>query len=73
MILPISHTPVDDTWGAVITYDADGYVSDDDAAKIDYTELLRTMQASEVEINKDKVTTKLPHHTSGWLGITALL
>ena len=35
-----------DGWGVIITYDEDGYVKDDDAAKIDYTKLLKEMQES---------------------------
>jgi uncharacterized membrane-anchored protein len=67
MILPSSHTPVDDTWGAVITFDADGYVSDEDAAKIDYNELLKSMQQSESEINRERVQQGFPAiHLVGW-------
>ena len=36
MIFPSTHTPADNTWGAVITI-ADGYISIEDAA-IDYSE-----------------------------------
>ena len=43
MIIPTGKTPVDETWGAVITFDEAGYVSDEDAAKIDYAELLKSM------------------------------
>jgi uncharacterized membrane-anchored protein len=55
MVFPATHTPADDTWGAVITYDADGYISDEDAAKIDYTDLLRSMQESTREANEARV------------------
>src|SRR4029453_13707793 len=34
----------DEGWGVVITYDEDGFVEDDDAAEINYTELLADMQ-----------------------------
>lgn len=34
----------DNTWAVIITYEEDGYVSDEDAASINYDELLTTMQ-----------------------------
>ena len=40
-----------DGWGVIITYDEDGYVKDDDAAKIDYADLLRKMQQATREAN----------------------
>lgn len=39
-------------WAVVVTYSDDGHVSDEDAAGIDYTELLRDMQASTAEDNE---------------------
>jgi uncharacterized membrane-anchored protein len=39
-------------WGVVITYDKDGHVKDDDADKINYTDLLKDIQESMVENNK---------------------
>src|SRR5215472_5654040 len=55
MIFPASRAPADDTWGAVITYDADGYVSDEDAARIDYDELLKNMQETTVRSSDARV------------------
>jgi uncharacterized membrane-anchored protein len=63
MILPIDRTPADDTWGAIITYDADGYISDDDAAKIDYSDLLRTMQEATQRSNETRVKEGYPKLT----------
>ena len=60
MILPADKTPVDDTWGAIITYDDDGYVADDEAGKIDYTELLKSMQSSTAESNDERVKAGFP-------------
>lgn len=48
MIFPRDKSPVEDTWGIVITYDAMGYVSDADAASINYDDLLEQMR-SEIE------------------------
>jgi uncharacterized membrane-anchored protein len=45
MIIPAGLSPFsDEGWGVVITYDEDGYVEDDEAEKINYTELLTEMQ-----------------------------
>jgi uncharacterized membrane-anchored protein len=67
MIFPITHTPADDTWGAIITYDADGYISDEDAEKIDYSELLKTMQEATQRSNEARVKEGYPKLTLvGW-------
>jgi uncharacterized membrane-anchored protein len=60
MILPSSRAPADDTWGAVITYDADGYVSDEDAARIDYNELLKNMQEATLRSSEARVKEGYP-------------
>lgn len=60
MIMPASKTPLDDSWGAVITFDADGYVSDEDADKIDYTSLLKDMQESTASANEERVKQGFP-------------
>jgi uncharacterized membrane-anchored protein len=44
-----------ENWLVVITYDEDGYVKDDDAAKIDYTKTLAEMQDSAREGSKERV------------------
>lgn len=45
MLFPEGMTPFDDgSWGVSIEYEEDGYVSDEDAADIDYDELLEQMQ-----------------------------
>jgi uncharacterized membrane-anchored protein len=55
MILPSAKTPVEDTWGAVITFDEDGYVSDEDAAKINYADLLNEMQEGTARASEERV------------------
>jgi uncharacterized membrane-anchored protein len=55
MILPATKTPVDETWGAVITFDEDGYVSDEDAAKINYADLLKELQEATLRGNEERV------------------
>jgi uncharacterized membrane-anchored protein len=45
MILPTALSPLsEDGWGVVITYDEDGYVEDDEAETLNYSELLADMQ-----------------------------
>ncbi|HEU0307485.1 MAG TPA: DUF2167 domain-containing protein, partial [Lysobacter sp.] len=53
MIVPKGRGVLDDTgWAVVVTYSDEGYVSDEDAAKIDYAELLQDMQGEDREINE---------------------
>lgn len=52
MIVPAGISPLDQSgWGAVITYDKDGHVKDDDADSIKYDELLKEMQEGIAENN----------------------
>ena len=52
MLVPRDTSPLgEDGWGVVITFDADGYVDDKDAASIDYASLLKDMQAGMEEEN----------------------
>ena len=67
MIFHASSTPADDTWGAVITYDDDGYVSDEDASGIDYAELLKNMQEGTVRSSEARVKEGYPSiRLIGW-------
>lgn len=52
MVFPAGKSPLDDTWGAVITWVGDGYVADADAASIDYADLLKQLKASEAADNE---------------------
>ncbi|WP_017906717.1 DUF2167 domain-containing protein [Pseudomonas asplenii] len=55
MIIPTAVSPLaDNGWGVIISYKNDGHISDDDAAKIDYAELLKQMQAEDEEDNKER-------------------
>jgi uncharacterized membrane-anchored protein len=55
MLLPAGVSPLSpEGWGVVITYADDGHVSDDDADKIDYDDLLRDMQKAAVEESKER-------------------
>ncbi len=42
-------------WGIVISYSEDGHVDDSDAAKIDYSKLLKKMKEGTAESNKERL------------------
>lgn len=52
MVMPAGSTPLSDTWGAVITFEDTGYVSDDDAADTDFDELLESLQQGVQDNNE---------------------
>jgi uncharacterized membrane-anchored protein len=55
MLIPTSASPLDkEGWGIAITYDEDGYVSDEDAAKMDYSKVLKDMQESTASDNEER-------------------
>ena len=55
MLMPDGVSPLSgDSWAVVMTYEADGYVSDKDAEKINYTELLTQMQKSVASANEER-------------------
>lgn len=61
------HFYENDAWGAVITYNPSGYVSDDDAETADYAELLSQLQASEPAVNQRRTAQGYPtQHLVGW-------
>ena len=54
-------------WGVVISYREEGHVDDRDAQKIDYKELLASMQEAEKEANKKRGQQGYePVHLVGW-------
>lgn len=56
MLFPVQESDTHGSdWGAVIEYEADGYVSDKDAHKIDYDDLLHDMQKDVAESSKERV------------------
>jgi uncharacterized membrane-anchored protein len=55
MITPSNSSPLkQDSWAVVITYSDDGHVSDREADKIDYDQMMKDMQESSVESNKER-------------------
>ena len=56
LLLPAGMTPLDsNTWAVIIQWSPDGYVKDDDAHKIDYADLLKTMQKACKEESAERV------------------
>ncbi|MEO0461806.1 MAG: DUF2167 domain-containing protein [Pseudomonadota bacterium] len=51
LVMPAGSSPVTDAWGAVVSFDKTGYVSDEDAADTDYDELLRQLQEGTRQAN----------------------
>ena len=53
MIFPANAGPLDpEGWGVILSYEEDGYVKDDDAAKINYDDLLKQMKKGTSDANK---------------------
>jgi uncharacterized membrane-anchored protein len=44
----------DSGWAVVVTYSDEGYVSDEDAAKIDYAQMLADMKEEDAQINEER-------------------
>lgn len=56
MIFPADTTPFDaDSWAVTIAYEEEGYVSDEDASDIDYSDLLADMQADTRAANQERM------------------
>lgn len=56
MLFPAEYSPIDyDAWAVTIEYADEGHVSDEDAAEIDYDDLLESMQEDARAANDDRV------------------
>lgn len=67
LVMPAGTTPLSDAWAAVVTYEASGYVTDDDAAEADYDELLQQMQEGTIAANAERREAGFPGVTViGW-------
>jgi uncharacterized membrane-anchored protein len=61
MIFPAEAGPLDrGGWGVIVTYEGGGYVKDNDASTINYTELLKQMQAEIQKENPERVKAGYP-------------
>ena len=54
MIFPGKASPLSDTWGIELRPDLIGYVNDEDAASIDYDELLASMKSDTLAGNEER-------------------
>ncbi len=68
MLFPADKGPLDeDCWAVTISYAADGYVKDDDASNINYSELLTQMQKDAQRANRERVKRGYPSaELVGW-------
>jgi len=53
-IVPVGFSAFDGSWAVIISFKEDGYVSDEDAASIDYDELLAEMQRGTEEESQER-------------------
>jgi uncharacterized membrane-anchored protein len=61
MIFPVKYDPIaDNNWGIELRWEKIGYVDDSDAASIDYTELLSSIQADTLSGNDQRVKDGFP-------------
>lgn len=67
MVFPAGQNFATAAWGAVITFEATGYVPDQDAAKADYDAILEESRAGEEEVNAQRRSAGFPsQHLIGW-------
>lgn len=68
LLMPAETTPLDSNcWAVTISYSNDGYVSDSDASKINYDDLLKQMQQSVRDDNKERAKEGYPNvDLVGW-------
>jgi uncharacterized membrane-anchored protein len=66
--MPAEVSPMSEkSWAVAVTYEPDGYVSDKDAEKINYTELLTQMKKSLSSANEERQKAAYePVHLVGW-------
>lgn len=68
MLFPARYAPLDDeAWAVTIEYYEDGHISDEDAAHIDYDDLLVSMQQDTADYNAERQAAGYePVHLLGW-------
>lgn len=67
MLFPDNGKPMIENWAYVIQYESIGYVKDDDAADIDYDDLLKEMQQETETANEERKKLGYPTaHLIGW-------
>lgn len=67
LVMPAGASPLGDSWGAVVTFEDTGYVSDSDAAEVDYGAIIDQMREGESEANEKRKEGGYPAiHLAGW-------
>jgi uncharacterized membrane-anchored protein len=67
LIFPEGKQFFDQTWGAIVTYDNTGHVSDEEVKQSDYDQVIKQGQDAEDEVNKQrKQEGAEPIHLVGW-------
>jgi uncharacterized membrane-anchored protein len=67
MVFLAGANPMVDAWGAIVMYSADGHVADDEAATIDYADLLSSMQRDTENPNTWRRQNNYPDvRLAGW-------
>lgn len=68
MVFPANSDPfTDSSFAFIVSFEDMGYVSDKDAQKIDYSDLLKDIQKDETENNKQRTAEGYPSmHITGW-------
>ncbi|MBO9519467.1 MAG: DUF2167 domain-containing protein [Porphyrobacter sp.] len=67
LVMPAGTTPLSDAWGAVVTYESTGYVSDEDAADADYAAILAELKEGTAANNADRRAEGYPEiEVIGW-------
>ena len=67
LVMPAGSSPISDAWGAVVSFEETGYVSDDDAEDTDYEELLASLQEGTRQSNAGRVAAGYPEiNLMGW-------
>jgi len=68
MLFPARYSPLDeDGWAVTVEYFEEGHISDEDAAEIDYGELLTSMQQETADQNTDRQAAGYEAvHLVGW-------
>jgi len=67
LVMPADKSVLDNSWGAVITWDSSGYVTDDDADSADYDKIMTDMKSGEADVNTQRQQAGYPAmHMVGW-------
>lgn len=68
LLMPAGVSPFDpQAWAVIVQYEADGYVSDEDAGRIDYSSMLKDMQQDMREANPERIKQGFePIELVGW-------